>query len=159
MILHELLQWPCRESNPGLRRERATSWPLDYKALSIFILVDCSGIISYKYQFGKYFFILLQNLLQWPCRESNPGLRRERATSWPLDYKAIWVEATWFEHATSASRTQRSTGLSHASTLHRWVLLSCRSQNTRHSIIKIPRLVNYFFTYNFNSQSRFCLKR
>ena len=50
----------------------------------------------------------------WPVRESNPGLRRERASSWPLDQQA-GIEATRFELATSASRTQRSTKLSHAS--------------------------------------------
>ena len=50
----------------------------------------------------------------WPVRESNPGLRRERALSWPLDQQAR-IEATRFELATSASRTQRSTKLSHAS--------------------------------------------
>ena len=50
----------------------------------------------------------------WPVRESNPGLRRERASSWPLDQQAR-IEATRFELATSASRTQRSTKLSHAS--------------------------------------------
>ena len=50
----------------------------------------------------------------WPHRESNPGLRRERASSWPLDHEAE-IEATRFELATSASRTQRSTKLSHAS--------------------------------------------
>ena len=27
---------------------------------------------------------------KWPVRESNPGLRRERASSWPLDQQAIF---------------------------------------------------------------------
>ena len=35
-------------------------------------------------------------------------------TAWPTGLKSS-IEATWFEHATSASRTQRSTKLSHAS--------------------------------------------
>ena len=38
------------------------------------------------------------------------GRRLDRLTIRPK-----WIEATWFEHATSASRTQRSTKLSHAS--------------------------------------------
>ena len=60
----------------------------------------------------------------WPVRESNPGLRRERASSWPLDQQA-GIEATRFELATSASRTQRSTKLSHASMSLRLCVLCC----------------------------------
>ena len=60
----------------------------------------------------------------WPVRESNPGLRRERASSWPLDQQAR-IEATRFELATSASRTQRSTKLSHASMSLRLCVLCC----------------------------------
>ena len=63
---------------------------------------------------------------QWPVRESNPGLRRERASSWPLDQQA-GIEATRFELATSASRTQRSTKLSHASIWFSSLLKRCSS--------------------------------
>ena len=44
------------------------------------------------------------------------GRRLDRLTIRPK-----WIEATWFEHATSASRTQRSTKLSHTSI---WIIRS-----------------------------------
>ena len=37
--------WPVRESNPGLRRERASSWPLDHQALCCFVLSVCHWLV------------------------------------------------------------------------------------------------------------------
>ena len=47
---------------------------------------------------------------QWPVRESNPGLRRERASSWPLDQQAIFnfVQSRRRDSNTRPLRPERS---------------------------------------------------
>ena len=46
----------------------------------------------------------------WPVRESNPGLRRERASSWPLDQQAIFnfVQSRRRDSNTRPLRPERS---------------------------------------------------
>ena len=46
----------------------------------------CS-IQVFAHRYIKCFGLIIQSIL-WPHRESNPGLRRERASSWPLDHEA-----------------------------------------------------------------------
>ena len=49
--------WPVRESNPGLRRERASSWPLDQQAesSSLFIIPWISKKASLFLKKNKFF--------------------------------------------------------------------------------------------------------
>ena len=46
----------------------------------------------------------------WPVRESNPGLRRERASSWPLDQQAVCfiIESRRRDSNTRPLRPERS---------------------------------------------------
>ena len=55
------------------------------------------------------------------------------------------VDATGFEPATSASRTQRSTKLSHASLSDRFLKSILSSKNESRFILKVPTLANHVF--------------
>ena len=51
-----------------------------------------------------------QSNFRWPVRESNPGLRRERASSWPLDQQAVCfiIESRRRDSNTRPLRPERS---------------------------------------------------
>ena len=52
----------------------------------------------------------IQSNFRWPVRESNPGLRRERASSWPLDQQAVCfiIESRRRDSNTRPLRPERS---------------------------------------------------
>ena len=78
--------------------------------------------------------MLLLTQQQVTCPGIEPGFTPWEGvvlTAWPtgrMFYNRI--EATWFEHATSASRTQRSTKLSHASITYVSIIQICGNVNS-----------------------------
>ena len=107
----------CRQLRNVVNFSHATQKPHRWQPLGVYC-------INENYDRHKKRSCMEFHTASWPVRESNPGLRRERASSWPLDQQA-GIEATRFELATSASRTQRSTKLSHASMSLRLCVLCC----------------------------------
>ena len=107
----------CRQLRNVVNFSHATQKPQRWQPLGF-------SCINENYDRHKKRSCMEFHTASWPVRESNPGLRRERASSWPLDQQA-GIEATRFELATSASRTQRSTKLSHASMSLRLCVLCC----------------------------------
>ena len=112
----------CRQLRNVVNFSHATQKPHRWQPLG----VSC---INENYDRHKKRSCMEFHTASWPVRESNPGLRRERASSWPLDQQA-GIEATRFELATSASRTQRSTKLSHASITYVSIIQICGNVNS-----------------------------
>ena len=72
----------CRQLRNVVNFSHATQKPHRWQPLG----VSC---INENYDRHKKRSCMEFHTASWPVRESNPGLRRERASSWPLDQQAL----------------------------------------------------------------------
>ena len=72
----------CRQLRNVVNFSHATQKPQRWQPLGF-------SCINENYDRHKKRSCMEFHTASWPVRESNPGLRRERASSWPLDQQAL----------------------------------------------------------------------
>ena len=72
----------CRQLRNVVNFSHATQKPQRWQPLGF-------SCINENYDRYKKRSCMEFHTASWPVRESNPGLRRERASSWPLDQQAV----------------------------------------------------------------------
>ena len=93
----------CRQLRNVVNFSHATQKPHRWQPLG----VSC---INENYDRHKKRSCMEFHTASWPVRESNPGLRRERASSWPLDQQAVCfiIESRRRDSNTRPLRPERS---------------------------------------------------
>ena len=93
----------CRQLRNVVNFSHATQKPQRWQPLGF-------SCINENYDRHKKRSCMEFHTASWPVRESNPGLRRERASSWPLDQQAIFnfIQSRRRDSNTRPLRPERS---------------------------------------------------
>ena len=94
-----------------------------------------------------------QSNFRWPVRESNPGLRRERASSWPLDQQAVCfiIESRRRDSNTRPLRPERSALPNWATPRYDFLAFEAVLISDSYILSRLPKKCKRFFEKNWKS--------